>query len=388
MGFWPFGKKEKDDEDEPVEFASRVVTATLGSGALVRGKLVVHFDEPISHLAAERVLASASAGIERAAGAARELGDLSGDVIAGVAAELPDNVVRPRSLELVALHVVDEAVQHAPPSAAERAAAPPSSATPLPARKISSAPPPKPASVPPGPSGSVPPKRSSTPPPADDIEPPPQSSRKPSGQMLIARGMRLVPYGASPEGIGKALVPLVRDATTKLTLGILRAHDLLVVRKIDVDPHDETMAAALVPVTTAPLGFFAESRAEELSRWQTTLGEPSYEALCGEIAAMVAFLFYDALKHAHVEQAVVTTVVEHVSEGAFPEGKSAISKLGHYLHPPEGSAATQLTKGIVRSLGEADELARIQLVLTPLLASLQDDLAVAATQVHSSLAKL
>jgi hypothetical protein len=396
MGLWPFGKKEKAEDEDPVDFVSRVVTAVLSDGKRIRGKLVIHFREPIQPDDADRTLASAVAAVERASVRAHELSDLaSSELSTRIIEELPENVTAPRSLEIVALHLVDEP---GPSSVARLPSAPP---------------PPKPASEPPAPEppareveptatkepSSPPPaisrQQSSRPPPiprTDDVEQPPPSvavpaSRKPSGQMLIARGARLIPFGATAEAAGKGLVPLMRDAATKLELGIFRAYDLVIVRKAMIDETDGAFAEAMVPVSTAPLGFFAESRSDELSRWEKTLGDEPYKELETEACAMVAFLLYEALRHVEVEQATITTVLERMSEGAFPAGKGAVASLGRYLHPTEGTAMGELAKGIVKAVGHADELKGVGAMLTPLIASIQDDLAIAAAQVRSGVAK-
>jgi hypothetical protein len=390
MGLWPFGKKDKAEEEEPVDFVSRVITAVLSDGKRIRGKLVIHFRDPIAPDDADRTLASAVAAVERASVRSHELSDLaSSELSTRIIEELPENVTAPRSLELVALHLVDEP---GPSSVARPPSAPP---------------PPKPASEPPvphvepsskepsSPPAAIPRQQSSRPPPiprTDEVEPAPASvavptSRKPSGQMLIARGARLIPFGATAEAAGKGLVPLMRDTATKLELGILRAYDLVVVRKAMIDEEDGALADAMVPVSTAPLGFFAESRADELSRWEKTLGEEPYKELATEACAMVSFLLYEALRHVEVEQATITTVLERMSEGAFPAGKGAVASLGRYLHPTEGTAMGELAKGIIKAVGHASELKGIGEMLTPLIASLQDDLAIAAAQVRSGVAK-
>jgi hypothetical protein len=212
-------------------------------------------------------------------------------------------------------------------------------------------------------------------------------SRKSSGQMLAARGDRLVPVGATPEGAGKALVPLMRDASTKLALGILRAYDLLVVRQVPLDEGETAMAEAIVPVSSAPLGFFAESRIEELVRWQSMLGEDRYVALTIEATTMLAYLFYEALRSVQIDQGTITTVVERMSEGAFPDRKGSISQLGRYLLSSERTAAAELTAGVIRAVGHDSELKRLDVILMPLLASLQDDVAIAAAQVRTAFAK-
>jgi hypothetical protein len=455
MGFWPFGKKDKAEveDDGGIDYTSRVVTHAIASGAIVRGKLVIHFEQPVSQGVAEGTTVAAVAALERAMSAADELAALTGSGVTDrVLAELAD-VERPRSIELVALHIVDEAApgsraEPIPPSrAVAPAPAPPASTPPpragsvppveeagslppppkfssVPPRRLDSAPPPRFDSAPPPRFDSAtPPKLSSVPPPKLDSAPPPKlssapppklgsvpppsmasriatrpfpyeidsapasvpQSRKPSGQMLIARGERLVPHDATPESAADALVPLMRDATTKLALGILRAYDLTVVRNVELDPGDSAMAEAIIPISSAPLGFFAESRRDELQRWETALGAEAYGGLDSECATMIAFLFYDALRHVGIDTPTIAAVVERMSERAFPDRSVAIAKLGRYLHPVEGTAANELANGVVRAVGHADALRRLDAMLTPLLASLQDDVAIAAAQVRSAI---
>ncbi len=386
MGFWPFGKKEPA-ESESVDFASRVITVSLSDGASVRGKLVVHFSEPLATADADRTIASAIAAATRAASALDALSDLaSSETATRLLGDLPDNVVAPRSLELVALHHLDDASPSLRPSerfssASERplssAHSPITRDPPASSRPSSSRPPALAAR------GSDASARPDDAPLSVGIP----TSRRPSGQLLMARGTRLVPLDATSDAAGKALVPLLRDAATKLELGIFRAYDLLAVRQAMADEPDDALIEALVPTSSAPLGLFAESRADEIDRWATHLGDEAFENVEGECARMVSFLLYEALKHAQLEAATITTVVERMSEGAFPSGKAALSALGRYLHPTEGTPTAELAKAIVSALGHEKELAGLPRVLTPLLASLQDDLAVAAAQVRGAVGK-
>lgn len=391
MGLWPFGKgkdtKPSSSDEDEVEFSSRVLTSPLSSGALVRGKLMVHFHETIPLSRAERTMELLKRMIEEDVAKRATLDELltaQTAILAAAIERLPDAAPRPRTIEIVALHALDDTAGRATPSSLPPAAMP------------AGLRPPEPAVEP-----TPPPSRLMTPRPAPVVGRPPMDSspasiappmtRRPSGQMLSVRGGPLVPNGATAENAGKALAPLLRDAATKLMLGVLRAYDLFAVRKMALNESDTEIIEAMVPVSTAPLGFFWESRSDEFQRWTEALGDEKFAALRAEAEAAASYLFYQSLEHARVDQTALNVVLERSAENAFAEGKSALAKLGRYLHPAEGSSVAELTASIVRALGrtaeQRAELGRLDLVLTPLLAALQDDLSIAAAQVRHAVAK-
>ncbi len=202
--------------------------------------------------------------------------------------------------------------------------------------------------------------------------------------MLAVRSERLVPLGATPEVVAKSLVPLMRDEATKLLIAVLRAYDLLVVRTISVDASMDGFDA-IMPVSTVPLGFFADSRIDELERWESALGILRLEALRGEAATIVCYLLHQALEHGGVGMTASTTILERIAEGAFDQGSTPLARIGRYLHLVEGSPAGEFGSSVMKIVGHADKLEKLETALTPVLASLQEDLSLAATQAYASL---
>lgn len=403
MGLWPFGKgkdsKPSSTDEDEVEFSSRVLTSPLSSGALVRGKLMVHFHETLPLSRAERTMELLKKSIEEDVAKRATLDELLGAqtaILTAAIERLPDAAPRPRTIEIVALHALDDPSGRASPSSIPPAMMPPALRPGAPAREAAPA-----VRSESSPDVTPPPSRVMTPRPLPVVGRPPMDSapssiaspatRRPSGQMLSVRGAPLVPTGATAENAGKALAPLLRDAATKLMLGVLRAYDLFVVRKMALNESDTEIIQAMVPVSSAPLGFFWESRSDEFHRWTEALGDEKFSALRAESEAAASYLFYQSLDHARVDHTALNVVLERSSEGAFSDGKAALAKLGRYLHPAEGSAVAELAASIVRALGRTPEgraeLGRLDLVLTPLLAALQDDLSIAAAQVRYAVAK-
>ncbi len=358
MGFWPFGKGKSGDDAGEVDFASRVVTASPRDGTTVRGKVTVHFTEPGSQARADEIAATCAKLAEEVLREAEDHEALLGEeaqVAAKVLTRL-GNDERVRSLEVVALHVVGDV-----PSVAPK---PPSIA---PTRRPSSMPiSRRPSSIPP-------------------VSAAPVSVRRPSsGQMLAVRAERIVPEHGSPEIVGKSLAPLLRDAATKLLIAVLRTYDLFVVRRLSVDDSPDHLDA-IVPTSTAPLGFFADSRVEELDRWESALGLLKLEALRSETATLVCALLHKSLEHARIPTTSSTTILEKTSAGAFDASSSPLGEIGRYLHLADVSPMSELCESLVKILGHGEDLTRLELALTPVLASVQEDLSLAASQAQSSL---
>lgn len=385
MGLWPFGKgkdtKPASTDEDAVEFSSRVVTVAMSSGTLVRGKLMVHFHEALPPTRAERTMELLRRAIEDDVAKLATLDALLSaqtSILSDAVQRLPDAAPRPRTIEIVALHALDDASGRASPSSMPPPAAPSPPAAEAPPPPAARIPTPRPPPIVASPS------TGDTPPPSIAM---PTSRRPSSSQMLSVRGAPLVPTGATAENAGKALAPLLRDAATKLMLGVLRAYDLFAVRKMSLNESDTEIIEAMVPVSSAPLGFFWDSRAEEFTRWKETLGEDVFAALRTETEAASAYLFFHSLESARVDAAALNVVLERSADGAFDDGKAALGKLGRFLHPAEGSTVAELAAACVRALGHRTDLGKLDLILTPLLASLQDDLSIAAAQVRYAVQK-
>src|SRR5262245_17759731 len=105
MRFWPFGRGPAD-----VDLASRVVTAMAGDHVQVRGKLTLHFVDPVTQSdaddAADQVAKVAELVLREASSA--ELLGAESHIVAAVAGRLPDGIAATRVIELASLHVVGE----------------------------------------------------------------------------------------------------------------------------------------------------------------------------------------------------------------------------------------------------------------------------------------
>jgi hypothetical protein len=202
--------------------------------------------------------------------------------------------------------------------------------------------------------------------------------------MLAVRADRLVPARANPEVIGRALGPLMRDEATKLLIAVLRSYDLLVIKRISIDDAPD-LIEALSPASTAPLGHFAESRAEELARWENALGLLKLDALRAETATIACALLHKSLEHSQVPTATATTILEKTATTAFEEEVSPLGGIGRYLHLVDVSPTTELCDALVKVLGHDEELRRLDVALGPVLVSIQEDLSLAAAQSRDSL---
>ena len=96
------------------------------------------------------------------------------------------------------------------------------------------------------------------------------------------------------------VAPLVKDSAVRLLIGFLRAHDLVTVRGVSIDGNSAEMLANLVPVSDASPGGYEASRAAELQRWQSTLGDGPVSALRREVKTLGTFVAKDALARAQV----------------------------------------------------------------------------------------
>src|SRR5262245_42728880 len=108
MGFWPFKRNGADGE---VAFATRVVTALTVDGVKLRGKLTIHFTEPVPREEADAVADTcafqASQLLSEAADHRRLLGAEEA-IVAKLRKRLPEDLPELRSIELVSLHVIGD----------------------------------------------------------------------------------------------------------------------------------------------------------------------------------------------------------------------------------------------------------------------------------------
>lgn len=382
MGFWPFGREPAD-----IEMVSRVVSAVVQSGHRVRGKLTIHFSEP------QRQGDADHAG-DRAASLAIALlkeqpdhGKVIGAEVA-LSAELgqryPGDLARARAVELAALHVVgdpalsDELRRASSQSGSMPAVVPPASGRPPP-QEQSSAGGGKPLSQ--IPRSAPPPSNTPPAPPVAPSQLPPR--RRGSSQIRSIQSL-LMPPGTTPLAMGQFVAPLVKDSAARLLIGFLRAHDLIGVRGVTIDDGSAETLATLVPASDAALGGYEASRAGEITRWQATLGQGPMFALHHEVRVAAAHLAREALAQAEVMPQLADAVVEAICQHAFADEAGVLTELGRFPTALTPAFVSTLAQNLTRIAGTSEDPGSIAAALTPLVGTVRDDLAVAASIIKQS----
>ncbi|MGK4002797.1 hypothetical protein WMF31_09255 [Sorangium sp. So ce1036] len=401
MGFWPFGGRERAD----VESASRIVTAPT-RGYAVRGKLTLYFKEPQTQASADR---AAERCVQIAEGLLREIADheqLRGreaELASAIAARAPQGAAALRAVELTSLHaLVDRgssprrsAPALASPLGAEAArggAGARGSASDLSlagAGRTTGAPPASPragaygAQV----SGALPGVAQRAP---ETCAPPPLSVRSPpsSGAGRLrgagagnARASSPSLVGSPPAVVATALAPLLRDAATRLLLGCLRAHDLIIVRRVAIDAGATEQLVALVPVSEAPPGELEASRAAELSRWHTALGSAVLSQLRTESCAISAQKARAALRTAQITPGVAAEMVDALCRTAFPGLALSSAQIARYADHDLGEQAAESVARVLRHPNSK----QLRVALGPLLEAVERDVAAISRITKTSL---
>ena len=342
MRFWPFGK-DKDGDAEGVDFGSRVVTGAARDGRQARAKVTAAFKNPLAPEAADQAMDRCAGLLRVAFEAARTADELVG-AEAELARRVAEQMGEARSVDIVALHIVGETTD-APPTR-------------------------RPFSEPPRASGG---ERSQT---------PPATRRPSSSQMLAVRDSRLIPEGATAEACAAAIVPLLRDAGTRVLVGILRAYDLLVVREITFDKTSADDFGELVPLSQAAPGRFADERRAELARWEDKLGPAKLTQLRNDASAVVCFFLHVSLERVGLATHTAVTLLEAGAQLAFPD-EGAVAAMPRYFGMPDPAEA--LASRALETFGsDRAVLAGFAIAMTPVLASLQEDFAFTATQIKLS----
>jgi hypothetical protein len=218
--------------------------------------------------------------------------------------------------------------------------------------------------------------------PADRSHTPPTTRRASSSQMLAVRDSRLIPEGATAEACAAAIVPLLRDAGTRVLVGILRAYDLLVVREIKVDKTSADDFGELVPTSQAAPGRFADERREELARWEDKLGPSTLTQLRNDASAVVCFFLHVSLERAGLATTTTVTLLEAGAQLAFPD-EGAVAAMPRYFGAPDPAEALA-SRALETFQTNRAALAGFALAMTPVLASLQEDFTFTATQIKLS----
>ncbi|WP_437935190.1 hypothetical protein [Sorangium sp. So ce341] len=383
MGFWPFGSREPAN----VESASQVVTAATRRETL-RGKLTLYFKDPQTQSAASKAAercAQLAGDLLRETGEQAPLLGREAELAAAIAARAPRGVPALRAIELASLHVVTDRTTQ---SGRNRLTpVPPLVADPLRSagtRAPSSRPPPSSRNV-----GQLP----SPPPVLGHGSPssiPPSSVRSPpsSGAYRLrgagagnGRGSSPGLVGSPPTVIAAALAPLLRDASTRLLLGCLRAHDLIIVRRVAIDPGAAEQMAALLPVSEAPPGELEASRAAELSRWHAVLGSPVISQLRAESCTISAQKARMALSTAAIPPGLVGELVDALCRTAFPGFALSSAHIDRYVEHDLSELAAESVARILRHPNSK----QLRLALGPLLEAVQTDMDAISSLAKASL---
>ena len=431
MAFWPFGREPAD-----VERASRVVTAPTRDSRRVRAKLTLHFEEPQTQAAADDAADRCAQLAEVLFGEVPDHEHLLGNepsVAATLLQRLPPELPALRSLDVAALHVVgdpgsvrrrttmpppgsvtDFRIPHAgpppsvpyPPSSvggvggvgggyapASGTYGPPSSApastrVPYGPPSISYPPPPSTAMPP-----SMPRNSPSSDPPPSGLIPPPSSVRAPfsTRRRSISSSLRAMtpslipPRGSSIAEVGASLAPLLRDAATRLLIGALRTHDLVMVRRVPLDSATADLLSALLPISEAPPGEFEASRIMEITRWRGTIGPDQMDALRAECAAIAAFLTGSALIQAGTPKTTARELVEALCQSAFGGGTDGHgwpdpAPAGFTLETVPAEAAQRIAFAL-----DHPGVGQLEIALAPLLESVSSDVSLIAQMAKLSL---
>lgn len=382
MGFWPFGGREPAN----VESASQVVTADTRRET-VRGKLTLYFKEPQTRSAADRAAercAQIAGDLLRETAEHETLLGKEADLAAAIAARAPRGLPGLRAIELAALHVVTERTtqsrrgEPAPPpvqdpTRAAGARTPSNKPSPGGVGRTTGVPPASSRALAQGP-GAPPAVGRNTPssiPPPISVRSPPSSGapRSRAAGAGAARASSPGLIGSPPTVIAAALSPLLRDASTRLLLGCLRAHDLIIVRRVAIAPGAADQLAALLPISEAPPGEFEASRAAELSRWHTVLGSPVISQLRTESCAISAQKARVALGAANIAAGVAGELIDALCRTAFPGLALSSAHIDRYAEQDLNELAAESMARILRHPNSKP----LRLALGPLLDAVHGD---------------
>ncbi|WP_437851565.1 hypothetical protein [Sorangium sp. So ce363] len=381
MGFWPFGGREPAN----VESASQVVTAGTHRETL-RGKLTLYFKEPQTRSAADRAAercAQIAGDLLRETAEHEALLGKEAELAAAIAARAPRGLPGLRAIELAALHVVTERTTQSrrgeptlsvqDPTRIAGARTPSNKPSPGGVIRTTSVPPAssrvlaQAPGAPPTVGRSTP---SSIPPPISVRSPPSSGAQRPRAAGAgAARASSPGLIGSPPTVIAAALAPLLRDASTRLLLGCLRAHDLIIVRRVAIDPGAADQLAALLPVSEAPPGEFEASRAAELSRWHTVLGSPVISQLRTESCAISAQKARAALGAANIAAGVAGELIDALCRTAFPGLALSSAHIDRYAEQDLNELAAESMARILRHPNSKP----LRLALGPLLDAVHGD---------------
>ncbi|MRG98120.1 hypothetical protein [Polyangium spumosum] len=385
-----------------VELVSRVVTAKTKNDRRVRGKLTLHFAEAQTQGSADDAADRAATLVEELLWEALDHEQVIGaeaELAAALRLRLPPRFPTIRSIDIAALHLVGDpgtsaALRRASTTSMRAVTAPVSTPSPITTRGAS------PSTMPPAgdsasgsfrvaqlgasPSGSFRAPLSSAGPASGPVSTPsPRSSAPPTRRGTLGRMRAIIPgmmlaAGAPPEAIGQSLGPFVRDCAGRILVGFLRAYDLLTLRGLALEEGSAEVLAALVPVSDAPLGGYEASRTAELGRWQNAFGEGVFQRVRRESQVAAIYLAHMALGRLGVPPSVGLPILQEAAPSAFAGERGTVLEMARYVSLPAEDFVPALCNHLVEVVGHGDA-SQLAAALAPLVTSVEEDMAVAAT---------
>lgn len=377
-----------------VEIASRIITAKMRNERRLRGKLTLHFTNPQTQSdadqAADRCASLAEDLISEAADQ-EEIVAAEAEFVSALRRRLPIDIPPIRAFDLAGLHVVGDPAA----SSNMRRSTATFRAVTLPATQAASSPyaptqaPPPPPHAPtnrsPGSSSSS--YRAVSAPPNSNIPStqsyPPSRPVAPSKRPTVSRFRAMspamvLPPGSPPQAIGKVLAPFISDCATRVLVGFLRAYDLLVLRGLALEEGSAEMLAAVVPVSDAPLGGYEASRTAELTRWQNSFGQATFQRLRRECQVVAVFLAHLSLIHQDIPQNITFEILQEATPLAFVGEQNVLLGMSRWLKLGEPEVLPALCAHLTDLVGHGNpqELAA---ALRLLVASVNEDLVLAST---------
>jgi hypothetical protein len=195
----------------------------------------------------------------------------------------------------------------------------------------------------------------------------------------------VLPVGSPPHAIGASISPVVRESSMRLLIGFLRIYDLIEVRGVTLEEGSQDLLGAVSTLLEPPQGEHETSRAAEIARWQGILGTDTVEMLRREAAVAGAYQLYTALLHLEVPQNISIEVLDECCAKAFPGERSPIMELNRYMRVDGSTLPSHIASRIQGITGGGREATSMIAPLSPLLASVEEDLSVVATLAKHSL---
>lgn len=376
-----------------VEIASRIITSKMRNERRLRGKLTLHFADPQTQGDADHAADRCASIAEDIIGEAHDHEQIlaaEAEFVSAIRRRLPIDIPPIRSIDLAGLHVVGDPIA----SSQMRRSTSTFRAVTVPATHQASSPyaptqaPPAPAPVPtnraPGSSSSL--RAVNAPPmsalPATQPSPPSRaavSSKRPTMSRIRAISPAMVlPPGSPPQAIGRVLAPFLSDSAARILIGFLRAYDLLVLRGLVLEEGSAEMLAAVVPVSDAPHGGYEASRTAELTRWQNSFGQATFQRLRRECQVAAVFFAHTSLIHKDIPQNIVFEILQESTSAAFPGETNVLHGMSRWLKLQESDVLPALCAHLTDLVGHGNAK-ELTTALQLLVASVNEDLVVAGT---------